>query len=726
MSYQHIYIHKESTARFEAFVRHINKFSQNILTHIVTEINEIPKVLPCNSICVILGENDIVKYGDIYRQQFGLHRCLFPNTENMQLETSKLYCREYIQKNISELNPVYDVIDTNIEYDNYNFVDKVIKADGLASGKGVFVYNDHYNDNDAAIKIINNLLCKHSKILIEQKLVGEEFSLISIRFSNKILHFPIVKDFKRLNDGNVGPNTGGMGTITFEDGSMPFLTSDDLKYCHDINEFILNDLNYIGFLYSSYMKTHDDIIKLIEINCRLGDSEAVNILGLLNVPLADFLFCNDVCYDNSCFDKAYTYFRYIVPSGYPHLTEIYNDSYFVIDSLIPYDVFYKANCTKLDNCNVYAMGCSRACGIFTKDMLIDNVVKYNDMYTKMIYGKVSYRTDIGEYFNTKKLSYINHLTNYNNIIGDIKTHIDKTNDIICKKNPSFNLIGKMGDFANSIQYKDIKLICSVDGAGTKTKFLEGNPQRFDILGSDVVVHNINDMLCNRGTPIGFLDYFGCSRLDKAQFDQYIYGISNVCQDYEIPLIGGETAEMKGIYIENQIEVMGILIGFVKDNTHNGLNIKKGNYIYGIKSNGAHTNGYTKLRDIDDKYKMPSNVKDFFSQKHKCYWHIIKNMLDCNTFNINGLSHITGGGFVDNIGRILPNNLTADNINLINWEENLCDEWKWVYSHSEMNWADFIKVFNAGYGFAIITETEIPSKLLKYYMDNEIELIGYIS
>jgi phosphoribosylformylglycinamidine cyclo-ligase len=241
------------------------------------------------------------------------------------------------------------------------------------------------------------------------------------------------------------------------------------------------------------------------------------------------------------------------------------------------------------------------------------------------------------------------------------------------------------------------------------------------------------MYCNNGTPIALLDYYGCDKLDKQQFNQFIAGALEICKEYSIPMIGGETAEMRGIFTDGEVEVLGILLGVVNETPENGIGIQKGNYIYGIESSGAHTNGFTKLREIATLVNggMPEWVKSFFSQPHKCYVKImdcIKAILADSGINIVGKSHITGGGFVDNIERILPgvivDGVDGMCIELGRWDLN--KEWQWVYDNAGMEWDAFIRVFNAGWGFCFITDKEISIDVIDTFKIKEkIKLIGNI-
>ena len=212
-------IHSEKSARFAALVKYCE--SENInysilqspLDNIYSDEIKNPRYF-----LIILNENDIVRYGDAYRAKYPSAKCIFPSSEAVELEASKFFCRQFLQVNgLSQYNPVFRVVyrGENPVVVIDDFKDMVIKADGLASGKGVFVYGEHFSNNKEAITILNGLLEKHLCVVVEEKLVGEEFSVISFCWRGVVTHFPVIKDFKRRNNGDSGPNTGGMGTISF-------------------------------------------------------------------------------------------------------------------------------------------------------------------------------------------------------------------------------------------------------------------------------------------------------------------------------------------------------------------------------------------------------------------------------------------------------------------------------------------------------------------------------
>ena len=758
-----VYLYKEESARSNALIKHIKKYNPGVLIEQIADFN-IDSSIDSSSYYFILNEKGIQSFhtASDSRGASGISiagnlNLVFPTIEQSQLETSKLYCRQFLEQiGLEYLNPDYRVITKQEALDTMVFDNQVIKADGLAAGKGVFVWGDHFNTDNEGRALVAELLEKHNLVLLEEKLEGDEFSCISLAWRGVITHFPLVRDFKRLEDGDQGPNTGGMGTVSFSGGSMPFLTDEDLETCRGINETVIIETGFRGFLYGSFMKTRSGLLKVIEYNVRLGDSEAVNIMELLDSSLLDHL---ELPFENplKINMREYTFFRYLVPRGYARAgvkngkgTECKENLYYLVDCNMPPKSFYLANSNNIHIegasgvSGLYKIGTSRTCGVFSRGCNVADVVAENDKLVQLVYGDLHYRRDIGTKMIEmvrmvddgmgvigagvpgEKVNYLDHLDNYNHIITDVKKAIDQHNLEVERKNPGLKVLGQIGDFANSIGWGGegsgiCRMICSVDGAGTKTKFLEGHPRRFEILGRDIVVHNINDMFCNNGRPVALLDYYGCDRLNKAEFAAFISGALDVCREYGIALIGGETAEMRGIFQAGEVEVLGILLGVLEGarGPENGDAIRAGNWIYGLESHGAHTNGFTKLREVADRCDMegggmPLEVQEFFSQPHRCYVPIVKHLewllaVNKTGINITGKAHITGGGFKDNIERILPSGNEISRIELNTW--SLTTEWQWLFDNVGMDWDEFIRVFNAGWGFCVVVDNEIPEEIL---------------
>ena len=255
-------------------------------------------------------------------------RVVGPKKDLAQLETSKAFTRDLLKEykipggpkyqNFNSMNGVADFL--NILGENY-----VVKYDGLAGGKGVKVSGDHLHSHDEALAYCQELVNNDGEFVIEEKFIGEEFSLMSFCDGETLKHMPAVQDHKRAYEGDSGPNTGGMGTYSDANHSLPFLTDDDIAQAHDINlqtAKAVKDkfgVGYKGILYGGFMATANGV-KLIEYNARFGDPEAMNVLSLLESDFIDI--CNGI--SNGALDKIDVRFsnkatvcKYAVPEGYP-------------------------------------------------------------------------------------------------------------------------------------------------------------------------------------------------------------------------------------------------------------------------------------------------------------------------------------------------------------------------------------------------------------------------
>ncbi|MBK6912603.1 MAG: phosphoribosylformylglycinamidine cyclo-ligase [Ignavibacteriales bacterium] len=256
------------------------------------------------------------------------------------------------------------------------------------------------------------------------------------------------------------------------------------------------------------------------------------------------------------------------------------------------------------------------------------------------------------------------------------------------------------------------LVSSVDGVGTKLK-VAVDMSKFDTIGQDLVNHCVNDIAVCGAKPLFFLDYYATGKLNPDKAADVVKGFSIACKENECALIGGETAEMPGLYQENDFDVSGTIVGVVdKSKIIDGKRIQKGDLLIGFPSHGLHTNGYSLARKVLlEKF----NVKDFIPELnntlgdellkvHKSYLALISTLK--NSVDIKGLSHITGGGIIGNTKRIIPKGLDL----LIHWRTwempaifNLIQQTANI-SNEEMH-----KVFNCGIGLvAVISSDELKN------------------
>ena len=255
--------------------------------------------------------------------------CVGPRKNVARIETSKAFARNIIDlcdggKNpermeFSSLDGVKDFLkNLNEQY--------VIKYDGLMGGKGVKISGEHLHSIEESLSYAKSIVDGGGTFLIEEKFIGEEFSLMSFCDGTYCAHMPAVQDHKRAFEGDVGPNTGGMGTYSFADHSLPFLSKEDIMAAQKTNERVATELykktgeKFRGILYGGFMLTGDGV-KVIEYNARFGDPEAMNVLSLLETDFMDI--CNAIVAGSLAdlkivFANKATVCKYVVPVGYPN------------------------------------------------------------------------------------------------------------------------------------------------------------------------------------------------------------------------------------------------------------------------------------------------------------------------------------------------------------------------------------------------------------------------
>ena len=254
-------------------------------------------------------------------------------------------------------------------------------------------------------------------------------------------------------------------------------------------------------------------------------------------------------------------------------------------------------------------------------------------------------------------------------------------------------------------YDEPVLVSSVDGVGTKLK-IASLLGKNDTVGMDIVNHCVNDILCCGAEPLFFLDYIAMGKLVPKQVEAIISGLVQACQEVGCSLIGGETAEMPGIYSEMNYDLVGFIVGVVeRKNIIGGSSIVPDDVILGLPSSGLHTNGYSLVRRVFGIDANPSRLNEFYPelgkslgeellQVHRCYYPQLKPALPL----IKGIAHITGGGFVGNIPRILPQDLAA---HLHNDSWDILPIFKLIQENGNIKEAEMYQVFNMGIGMTLV-------------------------
>jgi len=268
------------------------------------------------------------------------------------------------------------------------------------------------------------------------------------------------------------------------------------------------------------------------------------------------------------------------------------------------------------------------------------------------------------------------------------------------------VLSGVGFFGGLFEFKGFKqpvLVSSVDGVGTKLKVASALDQH-NTVGIDIVNHCVNDILTCGAEPLFFLDYIAMGKLVPEQVAAIAQGLASACRQVGCALIGGETAEMPGLYAGEDYDLVGFIIGVVeKEKIIMGKTIVVGDTIIGLPSSGLHTNGYSLVRKIFgqtrqalDRYypELGRTLGEELLEPHRCYYHQLKPLLPL----IKGMAHITGGGLIDNVPRVLPQGMAAK-FNGRSWA--IPPIFQLIQQRGNISHSEMYRVFNMGIGMVVI-------------------------
>jgi len=321
------------------------------------------------------------------------------------------------------------------------------------------------------------------------------------------------------------------------------------------------------------------------------------------------------------------------------------------------------------------------------------------------------------------------ITSYKDAGVDIDAGEDLVNNIkpFAKATARKEVIGSLGGFGSLFEipekFNNPVLVSGTDGVGTKLK-LAFQLDRHETIGQDLVAMCVNDILVQGAEPLFFLDYFACGKLNIEKSTKVIKGIADGCLLANCSLVGGETAEMPGMYSNDEYDLAGFCVGAVEKNKIiTGHSVKSGDVVIGLGSSGAHSNGYSLIRKIitDSGEKLSKKIdgntlEDILMEPTKIYVKSILSLLD--ELKVHAMAHITGGGISGNIPRVLPNNLKIK-INRLGW--NIPSLFEWIREKSNLDEAGLFSTFNCGIGMVIILSKDDEMKAIKILQDSGEEV-----
>ncbi|HSH10837.1 MAG TPA: phosphoribosylamine--glycine ligase [Ilumatobacter sp.] len=626
---------------------------------------------------VIPGPESVLVAGLADECAFRKIPCFGPTSKQARIESSKGYSR-HLATSLGVPGPTYERFEENGDVEALAWWRElgkpvVVKLDGLAAGKGVIVPSD---DAETEAAIASTALL--GPFVLEERLSGPECSLLALCDGSVAVALPLAQDHKRIGEGDTGPNTGGMGA--FAPAPVPY---DPDVLLHTFVQPILDyfakvGTPYVGVLYAGLMLTSDGP-KLIEYNCRFGDPETQAVLPLLESDLAELaLACTNGSVAKHTLEvrPGATCTVVAASPGYPadpHLgatislagfstTEWANAS-----TIVPDAILFPAAAVN----GKTAGGRVLAVTGYGDDLAAARSAAYRGM-DGVKFANMQVRRDIGWRAPGALLtSYAStgvDIDEGNRAVERMKGSVERTlgPDVL-------RGVGSFGGVMSArriLELDDPVLVASADGVGTKVE-LAARLGKVRGVGTDIVNHCIDDVLVQSARPLFFLDYIAASKLDADLVAEVVTGMAEACEAAGCVLLGGETAEMPGVYAPGAFDVAGTLVGIAeRGELLPRDDVAAGDVLIGVASSGPHTNGFSFLRKLFDWAPMDIvppgftvSLGDALLEPHRSYLNVLDEALASG--KVKALAHITGGGLPENLPRVLPDGVDAE-IELGSW------------------------------------------------------------
>lgn len=656
--------------------------------------------------------------------------CFGPTAELARLEASKGYTRALAAR-LGIPSPRFlraDDAEQAIDWWRRLEVPVVVKADGLAAGKGVVV-PDTPADTDAAIRAAATA----GPFVLEERLCGPEVSLLAFCDGTVARALPLAQDHKRIGEGDAGPNTGGMGA--YAPAPCPYdLHELTATFVQPVLDHLHSQgLRYVGILYAGLMLTPAGP-RLLEFNCRFGDPEAQALLPLLDSDLAEVAMA---CVEGRLADEP-LHIRdgaacavVAAAPGYPEAPrtggavhgldrpDTAGDGAAIV---FPAAIDHSGGAPRVAGGRVLAVTGTGA------DLRAARNAAYGALADIGFEG-MQVRRDIG----WRALGA--QITSYAATGVDIDEGaraVDAMRAAVERTHGPAVLAG-VGSFGGAFSGAAIKamddpvLVASTDGVGTKVE-LAARLGRYRGVGIDIVNHCIDDVLVQGARPLFFLDYVASSRLNADHVAEVVTGMAEACAAAGCALLGGETAEMPGVYADGAFDIAGTLVGLVerRDLLPTG-DIAPGDLLVGIASNGPHTNGYSLLRRLFAWLPMDAvppgfdqPLGDALLTPHRSYLHLLAPVLAEG--RVKALAHITGGGLPENLPRVLPSGCNAV-VELGSWP--VPPLFALVRSvATELSTDELYRTLNMGIGMVMVcSPTDMPA--IRALIDEPTWVIGSV-
>ncbi|KAK6584319.1 hypothetical protein PZA11_002543 [Diplocarpon coronariae] len=647
--------------------------------------------------------------------------CYGPSKLAARMEGSKTFSKDFMKRhniataayeNFSDYESAKKYLD-NIDHS------VVLKASGLAAGKGVIIPTTK-EEAQAALKEI--MLNKEfgsagDEVVIEEFLEGDELSILSFTDGHTIRSLPPAQDHKRIFDGDQGPNTGGMGCY-----APTKIASKEL--IAEIEQSILQPtidgmrkerMKMVGTLFTGLMITKSGP-KVLEYNVRFGDPETQTLLPLMSkdADLAEIMLAcvaGDLDSLDIKVDDKFSATVVVAAGGYPG--DYAKGTLMMVNSSPAGTNIFHAG-TAITDGKLQTSGGRVIAAQSTAETLEQAVKNAYTGVESIKFDKMFYRKDIAHRaFNPpvsiqEALTYASAGVNIeggNKFVERIKAAVAST------KRPGAD--AEIGGFGGEVDLDKAGyagapvLVGAIDGVGTKLMIAQAM-HKHDTVGIDLVAMNVNDLVVQGAEPLMFLDYYGCSKLNAEHAAAFVEGVAKGCRQSNCALVGGETAEMPGMYKGEDYDAAGAAIGTMRKELALPLKAEmiEGDVLLGLKSNGLHSNGFSLVRKIvaraklsyDEPAPWDASISTGLSLLTPTRIYVAPLLEVIKKRAAKGLSHITGGGLIENIPRMLPSHLAAE-IDVSKW--TLPPVFQWLKKVGNVSGTEMGRTFNTGIGMVLV-------------------------
>ncbi|CAD5229451.1 unnamed protein product [Bursaphelenchus okinawaensis] len=647
-------------------------------------------------------------------------KVLAPSKKASQLEASKSFAKDFMIRHgiptaryvtVSAADNLSSAFSKLSDWKGY-----VIKEDGLCAGKGVTICKSV----DYASQTLSEIFSVQPKatVVLEEFLEGYEVSALCFSDGKEFRLLPFSQDHKAVGEDDTGPNTGGMGAVA------PLVLDVDVE--ENIRKIIGKTVDgmakdgcvYKGILYAGLMITSSGP-KVLEYNCRFGDPETQVLLRLLESDLYDVAVAtcegrlNEI---NLQFSTKKAAAVVVASKGYPGSFVKY------VNINLPQDsediVLFHAGMKK-DSEGYKSSGGRVLTVSVTDNSFFDALRRCYEHVEKIGFSNGFWRRDIGHHVvKPKAIDYSDSgvdISEGNRLVDEIKGSCAAT------KIPGTDTIGGFGAIVNleELGYRNPSLVIGMDGVGTKLEIAD-QANKLDGLGYDLVGMCVNDVICHGAKPVAFLDYYVTGKLNRANAVTVVKSIASACLESGCALVGGETAEMPGVYQKDQWDLAGCCVG-VKERSAPTLplfdQMKEGDVIIGVESNGVHSNGFSLIRKILKQngltvasrcpWDETKTFGDELLKPTKLYAKALLELINQNL--VKGAAHITGGGLQENVPRVLPKHLAAQ-IDCSAYP--MPSVFSWLQQNGPVEPKEMFRTFNCGIGMTLVVASEVKEQVLK--------------